>query len=198
MEILRKTSFVDVKGNGSVREFSIRKYFFGATTMRLLKAILVSSLLTSHLTKAGPLMHNSYNCGPWNHRMMSLLDVTRLFTQMENMVKKEVQKQLESTDAVEELISDMKLQVLAEMQEQVEREVEKQVVARMREEVQREEVEVEVEVEEVQRELELQVLGRSGEQVGKYACPEMDIDFGGNDITVIMDVLNWEECGRHL
>merc|ERR1719500_1474677 len=126
--------------------------------------------------------------------MFNRLDVTRLFTQMETMVKKEVQKQIESTDAVQELISDMKHQVLEEMQEQVEREVEKQVVARMREEVQREEVEVEVEVEEVQRELELQVLGRSGEQVGKYACPEMDIDFGGNDITVIMDVLNWEEC----
>ena len=167
--------------------------------MGLLKSILVCSLLTSHLTKAGPLMHNSYNCGPWNHRMNRLFDITRVFhTQMETMVKKEVQKQLESTDAVEELISDMKLQVLAEMQEQVEREVEKQVVARMREEVQREEVEVEVEVKEVQRELELQVLGRSGEQVGKYACPEMDIDFGGNDITVIMGVLNWEECGKHL
>ena len=183
-----------------MRVFSIRKYFFGATTMGLLKAILVCSLLTSYLTKAGPLMHNSYNCGPWNHRMMfNRLDVTRLVhTQMETMVKKEVQKQIESTDAVQELISDMKHQVLEEMQEQVEREVEKQVVARMREEVQREEVEVEVEVEEVQRELELQVLGRSGEQVGKYACPEMEIDFSGNDITVIMDVLNWEECGRHL
>ena len=34
--------------------------------------------------------------------------------------------------------------------------------------------------------------------VGKYACPEMDVDYGGNDITVIMDVLNWEECGKHL
>ena len=33
---------------------------------------------------------------------------------------------------------------------------------------------------------------------GKYACPEIDIDFGGNDITVIMDVLNWEECGKQL
>ena len=33
---------------------------------------------------------------------------------------------------------------------------------------------------------------------GKYACPEMDVDFGGNDITVIMDVLNWEECGKEL
>merc|ERR1711971_643629 len=29
---------------------------------------------------------------------------------------------------------------------------------------------------------------------GKYTCPEMEIDFGGYDITVIMDVLNWEEC----
>merc|ERR1711928_277533 len=28
----------------------------------------------------------------------------------------------------------------------------------------------------------------------KYACPEMDVDFGGSDITVIVDVLNWEEC----
>ena len=34
--------------------------------------------------------------------------------------------------------------------------------------------------------------------MGKYACPEMDVDFGGNDITVIMDVLNWEECGKQL
>ena len=169
--------------------------------MGLLKAILVCSLLTPYLTKAGPLalMHSYDNCGPWNHRMNRLFDITRVFhTQMETMVKKEVQKQIESTDAVQELISDMKHQVLEEMQEQVEREVEKQVVARMREEVQREEVEVDVEVEEVQRELELQVLGRSGEQVGKYACPEMEIDFSGNDITVIMDVLNWEECGRHL
>ena len=31
---------------------------------------------------------------------------------------------------------------------------------------------------------------------GKYTCPEIDIDFGGYDITVIMDVLNWEECGK--
>ena len=23
----------------------------------------------------------------------------------------------------------------------------------------------------------------------------MDVDFGGSDITVIADVLNWEECG---
>ena len=32
----------------------------------------------------------------------------------------------------------------------------------------------------------------------KYTCPEMEVDFGGNDITVIMDVLNWEECGKEL
>ena len=32
----------------------------------------------------------------------------------------------------------------------------------------------------------------------KYTCPEMDIDFGGYDITVIMDVHNWEECGKEL
>ena len=31
---------------------------------------------------------------------------------------------------------------------------------------------------------------------GKYKCPEMDVDFGGSDITVITDVLNWEECGE--
>ena len=24
----------------------------------------------------------------------------------------------------------------------------------------------------------------------------MDVDFGGSDITVIVDVLNWEECGE--
>jgi len=28
----------------------------------------------------------------------------------------------------------------------------------------------------------------------KYGCPEMDVDFMGNDIFVIQDVLKWEDC----
>ena len=57
---------------------------------------------------------------------------------MANMVKWEVEKQLESTDAVDSLVSDMKRQVLAGIREQVEREVQKQVAIGMRDEVQRE------------------------------------------------------------
>merc|ERR1712037_939717 len=118
---------------------SIRKVFFGEAAKMgiLLKAILVCGLLTSYLTKAG--LMPSY--GPWCGVAWRRVDCSGARTdgymewRVEKMVKKEFQRQLESNDAVNELISDMKQQMLAEMQEQVEREVEKQVVARMREEV---------------------------------------------------------------
>ena len=54
------------------------------------------------------------------------------------LVKKEVEKQLESNDAVDSLVSNMKHQVMAGIREQVEREVEEQVAIRTRDAVQRE------------------------------------------------------------
>merc|ERR1712110_370099 len=45
---------------------------------------------------------------------------------------------------------------------------------------------------------EISTAESSTTDAGKYKCPEMDIDFNGSDITVIMDVFNWEECGEFL
>jgi len=41
---------------------------------------------------------------------------------------------------------------------------------------------------------EISTAESSTTDAGKYKCPEMDIDFMGNDIFVIQNVLNWEDC----
>ena len=112
--------------------------------MVLPKAILICSLLTTHFAKAS-LMPCAFG---WSGLGLHGDDCSRAWfleqrmanmeRRMANMVKWEVEKQLESTDAVNSLVSDMKRQVLAGIREQVEREVQKQVAIGMRDEVQRE------------------------------------------------------------
>ena len=68
------------------------------------------------------------------------------FSKMEVMIKKEVQMQLQSPFAVDELMSDLKYEVLSQMKELVKIEVGLQMK------------------DQVAREVELQLLSKTGEQ----------------------------------
>ena len=41
-------------------------------------------------------------------------------------------------------------------------------------------------------------LAQDAEQPPRYACPEIDIGFTGNDITMIPGVNSWEDCGKKM
>ena len=30
-----------------------------------------------------------------------------------------------------------------------------------------------------------------------YSCPEVDVDFEGNDISMVPNVASWEDCGMY-
>ena len=72
LEILRKTSFSDVKRSGCVRVFSIRKVFFETTMTMVPKAILICSLFTTYFTKAVAIDRWCPDgAGEWNDRYIN-------------------------------------------------------------------------------------------------------------------------------
>ena len=36
------------------------------------------------------------------------------------------------------------------------------------------------------------------EQEPRYACPEVNVDFEGNDVEILEDVASWHNCGKFL
>ena len=37
-----------------------------------------------------------------------------------------------------------------------------------------------------------------GEQEPRYACPETNVDFDGNDFTELHNVGSWKDCGMYI
>ena len=45
--------------------------------------------------------------------------------------------------------------------------------------------------------LALACVALAKEDAPKYSCPEVDVDFEGNDISLTEGIVSWEDCGKY-